>query len=67
MIYQININDLPIAITNMCQIVCISNDSQNALIRCSNLENITAIQSFQDDELNSVLQQDYWRQPCTNC
>jgi hypothetical protein len=67
MIHQITITDLPIAITNMCEVISISTDSQNALIRCSNLENIPPIQSFQDDELSSLLQQDFWRQPCTNC
>jgi hypothetical protein len=67
MIYQIATKELPTAISNACSLVVISADSQAALIRGYNLENINVLRSFQDDELSSLLQQDFWRQPCNNC
>ena len=67
MIHQITTSDLPIAIKNMCEIVVMSTDSRFALIRGNNIENITPIQSFQDEDLNSILIEDFWRQPCNNC
>ena len=67
MIYQISIQQLPLALRNGSEIIIISNDSSHALIRSSNINNLNVINEYDDNSLKNLLLSDFWRQPCTNC
>lgn len=65
MIYEIQIQDLPNALSSGASILIISNDSQYALIE-SDFE-IECIESYKFDQLNTLMQDEKWRQPCKEC
>lgn len=67
MIYQINSNQLPAAIQLNCTIIILSVDSTSALIQGDNITGLTIINQYQDNQLNSLLSNPGWRQPCVNC
>lgn len=67
MIYQINKSQIPLAVVGGCSIITMSADSTNALITGSNIEGLDIINEFNDSELSSLLAQEFWHQPCSNC
>jgi hypothetical protein len=67
MIYQISTQQLPLALSNGSEIIIISSNSTNALIRSTNITDLNIIKEYNDDKLSELLLSDFWQQPCTNC
>lgn len=67
MIYQISTQQLPLALSNGGEIIIISSNSIDALIRSTNITDIYIINEYDDNKLSELLLSDFWRQPCTNC
>ena len=67
MIYEIDSVELPIALQNGCSIVIISADSSKALITGTNLQGLNLINQYTAEQLNSILSDAFWKQPCVNC
>lgn len=67
MIYEIYSNQLPMAIENGCKIVIISSDSNKILISGTNLSDLNVINQYSENELNGILSDPLWKQPCVDC
>lgn len=67
MIYEIETSQIPLALQNNGKLIIISADSLRALIQITNIESLTILNTYNDEDLNSLLADDRWRQPCTNC
>jgi hypothetical protein len=67
MIYIINSNQLSIAIQNDCQVLLLSSDSTQAMIKGTNLDNLTVLSSHQPSEMNALYSNPFWKQPCKDC
>ena len=67
MIYEIYSNELPIAIRNGCDIIILSADSSKALVEGSTLTELNIINVYSKEEINTVLSNPIWKQPCKDC
>lgn len=67
MIYEIYTSQLPIAITNVCNILIISNDSSRALIKTENIEGLNILNEYQESDFNIICSDLFWKQPCIDC
>lgn len=67
MIYEIYSNELPIAIRNGCDIIILSADSSKALVEGSTLTELNIISVYSKEEINTVLSNPIWKQPCKDC
>jgi hypothetical protein len=69
MIYEINSNQIPLAmkINNSFNFIKMSTDSTKSLVKIENIEGITIINSYEDESLNSLLVEERWQQSCMSC
>ena len=67
MIYEIYSNELPIAIRNGCNIIILSADSSKTLIETSTSTELNIINEYSKEEINTVLSNPIWKQPCKDC
>lgn len=65
MIYEININDVPAALTNGASIIIVSGDSSLALVQSPTP--IESLASYENGQLSLLLAETKWRQPCKDC
>lgn len=65
MIYEINTSDIPQALAVGATLIIISSDSQLALVQSDS--SIECLASYNDSELNTLLNDIKWRQPCKDC
>ena len=65
MIYEIYTTDIPAALTNGASLVVISADGQLALVQSANP--VECISSYDHSELNALISEAKWRQPCKDC
>jgi len=66
MIYEILVSNIPSALEKGVSIIIISADGQHALIE-SNTAEIDYIESYPYETLDTLLNQEKWRQPCIDC
>lgn len=70
MIFEIRGIDITKINLETSHVITISNDGSSVLVFSNTTqmsENITVIASIQEEELDSLLQQPFWKQPCINC
>lgn len=67
MIYEIYSNELPIAIRNGCDIIILSADSSKALVEGSTSTELNIINEYSKEEINTILSDPIWKQPCKDC
>jgi hypothetical protein len=65
MIYEINTSDIPLALAVGTTLIIISSDSQLALVQSESP--IDCLASYNDSELNTLMNDVKWRQPCKDC
>lgn len=65
MIYEINVTDIPSALNSGASLIIISNDSTTALVSSTTL--IANAVSYQSSQMEIVLAEPKWRQPCKDC
>ena len=65
MIYEINASNIPAAFASGAILIIISADSSVALVK--SYIDMDCIESYGDDQLNSLLNEAKWRQPCKDC
>jgi len=65
MIYEINTSDIPLALAVGATLIIISSDSQLALVQSESP--IDCLASYNDSELNTLMNDVKWRQPCKDC
>lgn len=65
MIYEISTNDIPSALASGAILIIISADSSVGLVK--SYIDMDCIESYDDDQLNSLLNEAKWRQPCKDC
>ena len=65
MIYEILSANIPNAISSGGKLIIISGDSQYALIKSANA--IEAIHEYDELQLDSIVKEAKWRQPCIDC
>lgn len=66
MIYEILVTEIHSAFESDAQLIIISGDGQYALVHCEQLD-IQFLESYPDSQLNEVLADLKWRQPCKDC
>jgi hypothetical protein len=69
MIYEINSNEIPLAmqINENFQFIIMSRDHKKSLVKIDNIENIEILNSYSDEQLNNILLKEQWQQKCINC
>ena len=65
MIYEILSANIPSALSSGGTLIIISGDSQYALIKSANA--IEAINEYDELQLESIVVEPKWRQPCIDC
>jgi hypothetical protein len=65
MIYEINTSDIPSALAAGALLIIISSDSQLALVQSESP--IECLASYNASELNTLMNDIKWRQPCKDC
>ena len=65
MIYEINTSDIPLTLAVGATLIIISSDSQLALVQSESP--IDCLASYNDSELNTLMNDVKWRQPCKDC
>ena len=65
MIYEINTSDIPLTLAVGATLIIISSDSQLALVQSES--QIDCLASYNDSELNTLMNDVKWRQPCKDC
>lgn len=66
MIFEITCSNMPAAISSGASIIIMSADSKSALVQAETID-VEYIQSYPDEELNTLLGDIKWRQPCKDC
>lgn len=68
MIFEIDSNNIQIAMAENAKFICMSTLGEHALVMCDSINsNILIHESFADDELSNLLQNIKWKQPCKHC
>jgi hypothetical protein len=65
MIYEILSANIPSALSSGGKLIIISGDSQYALVKSANA--IEAINEYDELQLQSIVKETKWRQPCIDC
>lgn len=65
MIYEISVNDIPYALNSGASLIIISNDSTSALV--SSTTPISNAVIHVSSDIDSLLTEPKWRQPCKDC
>lgn len=68
MIYEIEVNQLPVAVQRGANVLIISADGLNALVNNLNdVNEINILDSYDDAQYGQLVSSPFWRQPCLNC
>jgi hypothetical protein len=68
MIYKISAAQMPIVFERGGQLIVIGGDGVHGLIKnLSDTTDITIIEQYNDTELETLLTDPEWTQPCNNC
>lgn len=65
MIYEVSISDMPSALANGASVIIVSADSSLALVQSPTP--IESLASYENEQLDSLLAETKWRQPCKDC
>lgn len=68
MIYEIEIKELPNALQRGANVLIISADGLNVLVKnISNVDGLNILDTYQDSQYAELVSSPFWRQPCPNC
>ena len=67
MIYILNFDRLALAYIEGAQIISMSGDGTQALVRSDIELQVESISNHTEDEVSTILALPFWRQPCPSC
>jgi hypothetical protein len=67
MIYVVEFKNRALAEIAGAKLITMSGDGSAAMMTCDVLSEVEFVSSHDDSERDTLMSQEFWRQPCVNC